>query len=39
MYFKQEDGSISDPVVMKHWRQDWKYEDSEINTYIGIKHG
>ena len=35
MYFKQEDGSISDPVVMKHWRQDWKYEDSVINTYAG----
>ena len=35
MYFKQEDGSISDPVVMKHWRQDWKYEDSVINTFNG----
>ncbi|MDG2253089.1 MAG: hypothetical protein P8K73_05550 [Methylophilaceae bacterium] len=37
MYFKQDDGSISYPVVMKHWRQDWKYEDSEINTFIGNK--
>ena len=35
MYFKQDDGSISDPVVMKHWRQDWKYEDNEINTFVG----
>ena len=35
MYFKQKDGSISDPVVMKHWRQDWKYEDNEINTFSG----
>ena len=35
MYFKQEDGSVSDPVVMKHWRQDWNYEDSKINIYIG----
>ena len=35
MYFKQKDGSISDPVVMKHWRQDWKYEDNEINTFNG----
>ena len=26
---------ISDPVVMKHWRQDWKYEDNEISTYAG----
>ena len=37
MYFKQDDGSISDSVVMKHWRQDWKYEDSEINAFIGNK--
>ena len=35
MYFKQEDGSVSDPVVMKHWRQDWHYENSKINTYAG----
>ena len=35
MYFKQEDGSVSDPVVMKHWRQDWHYEDSKISTYTG----
>ena len=35
MYFKEEDGSISSPVVMKHWRQDWKYEDNEINTFVG----
>ena len=37
MYFKQGDGSVSDPVVMKHWRQDWKYEDNEMSTYIGYK--
>jgi hypothetical protein len=35
MYFKQKDGKISNPVVMKHWRQDWKYEDSDISTYAG----
>ena len=35
MYFKQVDGSVSDSVVMKHWRQDWKYEDSVINTFVG----
>ena len=37
MYYKQKDGLISDPVVMKHWRQDWEYEDSLINQYIGNK--
>ena len=35
MYFKQAGGQTSEPMVMKHWRQDWKYEDSEINTYAG----
>ncbi len=27
MFFKQGDGSVSEPMVMKHWRQDWTYED------------
>ena len=30
MYFEQEDGSISEPMVMKHWRQDWTYEDQSM---------
>ncbi len=33
MYFEQEDGSQSDPFVMKHWRQDWTFEDDELLTY------
>ena len=33
MYFKQDDGSISEPMVMKHWRQDWTYEDDELLVY------
>lgn len=33
MYFEQEDGSISDPMVMKHWRQDWTYEDTTLLEY------
>ena len=35
MFFEEEDGSVSDPIVVKHWRQDWKYQDKSINTYIG----
>ena len=35
MYFEQDDGSVSKPIVVKHWRQDWKYQDSEINAYVG----
>lgn len=33
MYFKQEDGTVSEPMVMKHWRQDWTYEDDELLVY------
>ena len=35
MYFEQEDGTISEPMVVKHWRQDWKYQDRVINNYVG----
>ena len=34
MYFKQDDGSISDPMVMKHWRQDWTYQDKSLLEYV-----
>lgn len=33
MYFEQKDGSISAPMVMKHWRQDWTYEDTSLLEY------
>ena len=33
MYFQQDDGSTSDPFVMKHWRQDWRYQDSSLLEY------
>ena len=35
MYFEQDDGKVSLPIVVKHWRQDWKYQDNEINAYVG----
>ena len=31
----QEDGSISEPIVMKHWRQDWQYQPESIVEYQG----
>ena len=34
MYFKQDDGSISDPMIMKHWRQDWTYQDKSLLEYV-----
>lgn len=35
MYFKDEKGETSGPHVMKHWRQDWTYEDPELQVYQG----
>ncbi len=28
-------GVISEPIVMKHWRQDWTYEPTKITEFIG----
>lgn len=33
MYFEDEQGNVSDPMVMKHWRQDWQYQDRKIFAY------
>jgi len=35
MVFRQEDGSLSEPMVIKHWRQDWRYEDTVMHVYAG----
>ena len=35
MYFKDEDGKEMGPMVMKHWRQDWSYEDTNLQTFRG----
>ncbi|MGJ8695099.1 MAG: DUF6607 family protein [Verrucomicrobiaceae bacterium] len=35
MYFKGQDGTIEGPMVMKHWRQDWRYEDADLHVYAG----
>lgn len=34
MFFQNGD-EISGPVVMKHWRQDWQFEKSEVLAYSG----
>jgi len=36
IFNQKEDGSLSDPMVVKHWRQDWKFEDRNLNEYIGF---
>lgn len=35
MFFKDAEGKESGPHVMKHWRQDWTWQDPEIVTYTG----
>jgi len=31
----EDDGTVSDPMLVKHWRQDWAYEPAEIVEYLG----
>lgn len=35
MQFVDEEGKTSEPMVMKHWRQDWRYEDRDLHVFIG----
>ncbi len=35
MHFEMEDGTVMEPMVMKHWRQDWTYEDTDLHTFRG----
>ncbi len=35
MYFKGKDGIEMGPMVMKHWRQDWSFEDTDLHVYRG----
>ncbi|MEM8873869.1 MAG: DUF6607 family protein [Planctomycetota bacterium] len=35
MRYKQDDGELSDAVVIKHWRQTWKYEPTQVLQYVG----
>jgi hypothetical protein len=35
MRMQDKDGAVSEPLVTKHWRQDWTYEPAEIVEYKG----
>tara|TARA_Y100001968_G_scaffold24746_1_gene19364 strand:+ start:26591 stop:27766 length:1176 start_codon:yes stop_codon:yes gene_type:complete len=35
MYFTDNEGNVSEPMVMKHWRQDWHYEKPTEFIYMG----
>ena len=35
MHIIQADGSVSEPLVTKHWREDWRYEPKQIIEFKG----
>ena len=35
MRIVKDDGSLSEPIVTKHWRQTWQYEPTEIVEFKG----
>ena len=35
MHFAAEDGTLSEPMVVKHWRQDWQYQDAAMHAFQG----
>ncbi|MEM7099663.1 MAG: DUF6607 family protein [Pseudomonadota bacterium] len=35
MVMRMPDGSLSDPIVVKHWRHDWEYEAREQHKFVG----
>lgn len=30
-----EDGEPGEPIIVKHWRQDWQYEDERLLEHVG----
>ena len=35
MRMQPADGKVSDPVVVRHWRQEWRYEAEQMLVYDG----
>src|SRR6266404_768214 len=35
MFIRSADGKVEGPFVTKHWRQDWRYESTELLAYQG----
>ncbi len=35
MFVAGADGKVQGPFVQKHWRQDWRFEDSDLHVYAG----
>lgn len=37
MSMVDEKGKVLDPIVVKHWRQDWTYQPKDMLNYMGYK--
>jgi hypothetical protein len=35
MFVADRAGKVQGPFVQKHWRQDWRYEDTDFHVFIG----
>jgi len=35
MFVADRDGKVQGPFVQKHWRQDWRYEDTDLHVFVG----
>ena len=35
MFYQDENGNVSEPIVQKHWRQDWQYQKRDTLVYSG----
>ena len=36
IFIKKADDTLTDPMVVKHWRQDWRYEDQQVTVFNGF---
>ena len=35
MRMQQEDGTVSEPMVVRHWRQEWRFQPDNLLAYVG----
>jgi hypothetical protein len=35
MFVADREGKVQGPFVQKHWRQDWRYEDTDLHVFVG----
>jgi hypothetical protein len=35
MFVTDRAGKVQGPFVQKHWRQDWRYEDTDLHVFVG----